>query len=132
MFGGGRYNGLAELFGSASFPAVGFAPGDETTRLFLESWKLLGDKFIKQREIFYLPLLDNNLIFKVHKLAGELRKEGKEVLVGFEVQKINKSLEYANKKGISQVVIFGSEEADSGRYKIKNMKSGKEESCNLS
>jgi len=41
MFGGGRYNGLAEIFGEKNFPAVGFAPGDETTRLFLESWDLL-------------------------------------------------------------------------------------------
>ena len=36
MFGGGRYNGLAELFGSVSFPAIGFAPGDETFKIFLE------------------------------------------------------------------------------------------------
>ncbi|MEK9201034.1 MAG: ATP phosphoribosyltransferase regulatory subunit, partial [Patescibacteria group bacterium] len=37
MFGGGRYNGLAGIFGGSSFPATGFAPGDETTKLFLES-----------------------------------------------------------------------------------------------
>ncbi len=126
MFGGGRYNGLAELFGSASFPAVGFAPGDETTRLFLESWNLLGDKFIKAPERFYLPLLDESLIKETASLAAKLRAEGKNVLLGFEVQKINKALEYANKKNISQVIIFGSEEAAEGKYKIKNMKSGEE------
>jgi histidyl-tRNA synthetase len=39
LFGGGRYNGLAEIFGvKESIPAVGFAPGDEPMRLFLESW----------------------------------------------------------------------------------------------
>ena len=126
MFGGGRYNGLAELFGTASFPAVGFAPGDETTRLFLESWNLLGDKFIKAPERFYLPLLDESLIKETASLAAKLRAEGKNVLLGFEVQKINKALEYANKKNISQVIIFGSEEAAEGKYKIKNMKSGEE------
>jgi histidyl-tRNA synthetase len=126
MFGGGRYNGLAELFGSASFPAVGFAPGDETTRLFLESWNLLGDKFIKKSEMFYLPLFDGALIADIRKLAGQLRSEGKNVLVGFEVQKINKALEYANKKNISQVVICGSDELAQGHYKIKNMKTGEE------
>ena len=126
MFGGGRYNGLAELFGTASFPAVGFAPGDETTRLFLESWTLLGDKFIKAPERFYLPLLDESLIKETASLAAKLRAEGKNVLLGFEVQKINKALEYANKKNISQVIIFGSEEAAEGKYKIKNMKSGEE------
>lgn len=126
MFGGGRYNGLAELFGSASFPAVGFAPGDETTRLFLESWNLLGEKFVKPNTIFYLPLLDESLIFEIQKLANKLRSEGKNVLLGFEAQKINKALEYANKKSISNVVIFGSEEARAKKYKIKDMKSGGE------
>jgi len=36
LFGGGRYNGLADIFGSQNIPAVGFAPGDITTKLFLE------------------------------------------------------------------------------------------------
>jgi histidyl-tRNA synthetase len=41
LFGGGRYNGLAEIFGAKeSIPAVGFAPGDEPMRLFLESRNL--------------------------------------------------------------------------------------------
>ena len=37
LFGGGRYNGLADIFGvKEGIPAVGFAPGDETMKLFLE------------------------------------------------------------------------------------------------
>lgn len=126
MFGGGRYNGLAELFGSASFPAVGFAPGDETTRLFLESWKLLDKKFVQESEKYYLPLLEISLMPELRRLAAKLRAEGKDVVMAFEPQKINKALEYANKKGISKVVIFGSEEAAKGTYKIKEMGSGKE------
>lgn len=131
MFGGGRYNGLAELFGSASFPAVGFAPGDEMIRLFLESWDLLKDKKIKAEEIFYLPLLDESLLVQTRKLAKKLRSEGREVLLGFETQKINKALEFANKKGFSRVVIFGSEEEKNKEYKIKNMKDSHEETCFL-
>ena len=131
MFGGGRYNGLAELFGSASFPAVGFAPGDEMMRLFLESWNLIEGK-VNKPEVFYLPLLDESLLSSVRKLAKKLRAAGKEVLLGFEVQKINKALDYANKKEISQVIILGSEEEKSNKYKIKNMKDGKEEIYPLS
>jgi histidyl-tRNA synthetase len=123
---------LAELFGSASFPAVGFAPGDEMIRLFLESWDLLKDKKIKSEEIFYLPLLDESLLVQARKLAKKLRSEGKEVLLGFETQKINKALEFANKKGISRVVIFGSEEEKNKEYKIKNMQDGREEIFTLS
>ena len=126
MFGGGRYNGLAEIFGEKNFPAVGFAPGDETTRLFLESWKLTDKIRATATEKYYLPLLSGSLIQENGRLAKELRGQGKNVLAGLEEQKIGKALEFANKKGITQVVIMGEDEAKQGKYKIKNMTSGSE------
>lgn len=123
LFGGGRYNGLAELFGTESFPAVGVAPGDETTRLFLESWNLLPEV---QDERYYLPLLSVELLSDTQRLAQVLRSEGKNVLFAFEPQRPGKALEFANKQGIDKVVIFGGDEKALGRYKIKEMKSGEE------
>lgn len=127
MFGGGRYNGLAEIFGSTSFPAVGFAPGDETTRLFLESWGLIPGlkKFAPQK--YYLPLLDFNLDLEVKVLAKKLRASGLNIVLGLEEQKLGKALDYANKSGIDKVVILGSEEKKQGVYKLKDMASGQEE-----
>lgn len=127
MFGGGRYNGLADIFGNANFPAVGFAPGDETTRLFLESWGLLEKIAAAQPERYYLPLLESDLTDGTDRLARVLRGQGKEVVSGLEEQKVGKALEFANKKGIGKVVIYGSDEAASGVYKIKDMASGREE-----
>ena len=126
MFGGGRYNGLAEIFGVANFPAVGFAPGDETTRLFLESWKLLDKVSATQPELSYLPLLDSALQTETNRLAKTLRSQGKNILVSLEEQKIGKALEFANKKKITQMIILGAEEAKQGIYKIKDMKSGEQ------
>lgn len=126
MFGGGRYNGLAEIFGEKNFPAVGFAPGDETIRLFLESWKLTDKIVMAAPERYYLPLLDESLTAETNRLAKEFRGQGKNVLVGLEEQKIGKALEFANKRNISQVIIFGQDEIDRGIYKIKNMKDGAE------
>lgn len=126
MFGGGRYNGLAEIFGEKNFPAVGFAPGDETTRLFLESWKLTDKISATAPERYYLPLLSSALAAETGRLAKELRGQNKNVLVGLEEQKIGKALEFANKKNISQVVILGEDEIKQGIYKIKNMASGSE------
>jgi histidyl-tRNA synthetase len=126
MFGGGRYNGLAEIFGEKNFPAVGFAPGDETTRLFLESWDLVSKISGNQPTKYYLPLLDINLQDKLNRLAKELRAQGFNVLVGLEEQKIGKALEFANKKKIAKVIIYGSDEEKQGIYKIKNMLSGEE------
>jgi len=131
MFGGGRYNGLASIFGDNNFPAVGFAPGDETTRLFLESWELVDSIKDSQPEKYYLPLLSANLSPALSRLAKELRGQGKNVLVGLEEQKIGKALEFANKKGIDKLVILGSAEAEEGIYKIKDMASGEERSWKL-
>jgi histidyl-tRNA synthetase len=130
MFGGGRYNGLAGIFGAKSFPAVGFAPGDETTKLFLESWGLLEQ--IKQEvkaDKYYLPLLANNLKLKTMRLAQSLRQSGKVVEVGLEEQKLGKALEYANKSGAEKMVIFGQYEDEMGLYKIKEMRGGAEQEC---
>ncbi|NCD00568.1 histidine--tRNA ligase [bacterium] len=129
MFGGGRYNGLADIFGKKSFPAVGFAPGDETTKLFLESWDLL--KNIPKKEKYYIPLLSNDLVYDVNNLVEKLRKEDEEkeekmFEVGLNEQKLNKALQYANGKGIDKVIILGEDEKKKGVYKIKDMNTGRE------
>jgi histidyl-tRNA synthetase len=130
MFGGGRYNGLAEIFGSKSFPAIGFAPGDETFRIFLESWNILPEQSIYQ-DNYYFPLLSEKLVRESFILANKLRLLNKKVEQGFNITKIGKSLEYANKKGLGKIVILGEEEFNKKIYKIKDMKSGKEEVFDL-
>jgi histidyl-tRNA synthetase len=131
MFGGGRYNGLANIFGAKTFPAVGFAPGDETTRLFLESWGLTKQIKAMAKDIYYLPLLDKSLTKPTAKLAKILRAQGLNVVADLEEQKINKALEYANKQSFTKVVIFGSEELKKKVYKIKDMANGKEKNISL-
>jgi len=128
LFGGGRYNGLAQIFGRDSFPAVGFAPGDETTRLFLESWGLLdGIKEMVKLEKYYLPILTETGKKVASSLAKKLRGEGKLVELGLEVQSLGKALEYANKKGISYVVIVGEDEVSKREYIVKDMSSGEQD-----
>lgn len=124
LFGGGRYNGLASIFGSKSFPAVGFAPGDETTKLFLESWNLIPQNL--KEEVYYLPLLSNDLLVEVNKLATSLRSEGKNIMIGLETQTISKALELANKKGCDKVILYGENEKSRGEYLVKDMQSGEQ------
>lgn len=126
IFGGGRYNGLGEIFGENNFSALGFAPGDETTKLFLESWGLLKN-IETNNNLYYLPLLSEKLNTLNDQIAKKLRLSGKDVLTGLEEQKLGKALEFANKKNISKVVIIGEEEEAKGIYKIKDMNSGQEE-----
>ena len=58
------------------------------------------------------------------KLAGRLRSKGKNVLLFF--GKPTKALEFANSKNIGEVIFIGKEEIKKGKYKVKDMGSGKE------
>ena len=46
------------------------------------------------------------------------------MLMGVEVQKIGKALDFADKKEIAEVVIFGKDELKEKVYKLKDMKTG--------
>ena len=127
IFGGGRYNGLAEIFGESNFPAIGFAPGDETTKIFLENWNLIPTNLAEVQDSYFFPLLKKELSSKVDGLAKKLRLKENNILVGLDEQKIGKALEFANKKKITKLIILGEEELEKGVYKIKDMRSGEEE-----
>ncbi len=129
LFGGGRYNGLAGIFDKEAFPAVGCAPGDETTKIFLDTWNLWPKNL--SPEIVFLPILDNNLELESRNLAAKLRNMGQNVLLGLETVKLTKALEIANKNSYSKTVIFGEYEKRDGVYKVKDMLTGEETSLNL-
>ena len=129
MFGGGRYNGLTQLFGNIDASSVGCAPGDETTKLFLESWGLIND--LTTSVDYYIPLLDQRASLQVKKIAQSLRDQGSSVIVGFEEQKIPKALGYANKVSAKKIVLLGSNELKEGRYTVKDLQSGEQESVSF-
>lgn len=131
LFGGGRYNGLAKLFVNQDIPATGFAPGDETTKLFLEAWDLIPQELFVNNTIF-IPLLDENASDTILEIAQSLRSEGMNVETGVEKQAFGKALNYADKKGFRKVIIVGENEIKEGLATIKNMETGNQESLNSS
>jgi len=132
MFGGWRYNGLAEIFGSTAFPAVWFAPGDEAMKLFLESRWMIDDIIKKQhQETYYIPMLEEEYYDNYCILAQKLRNDGYLVEQWLDIQWVGKALQYANKKEIAYVVLLGKEEMNNKQYKIKNMKTGEEKTMDL-
>lgn len=128
LFWGGRYNGLASIFGvKEEVPAIGFAPGDETMKLFLEWHGLLENILNIQEEKTYIPLLSACSFSQVQALAKELRSIWKNVLVWLSPKKIDKALKYADKKWIRYVVILWGAELEKGVYILKDMQSGTQE-----
>lgn len=135
MFGWGRYNWLASIFGVDSFPAVWAAPWDEPAKLFIESrWltDVLVDRF-DHITSYYIPIIDEWLQIDTQKLAQQLRKDqvNRSVIMSLEVKKFNKAIEFANKQWYDYLVIFGVQEKQNGIYKIKNLSTGEEEAVTL-
>ncbi len=125
LVGGGRYDDLLSLYRNDSIPAVGFGWGDVTMRIFLENWGLLNDK-LPVENIYYFPMLDENLYVDMVNIANKLRKDGKVVVVGTKPQSISGALRDANKREYSYVLIYGELERDDNVVKVKNMKTGEE------
>lgn len=132
LFGGWRYNWLSKIFIKDDIPAVWFAPGDETTKLFLESRWLIDSILNKtQIEKIYIPVLEDSLQDEVFRLAMNFRDYWKNVITGLETQKMIKAIQYADKQDYKFIVIFGEEEKEKWIYKAKNLKSWKEKEFKL-
>lgn len=124
LFGGGRYNGLANLFGAEQFPAVGCAPGDETLALFLGSWDLVPD-FLDMVTVFLPLLVDNSA--PVLQLAHELRYAGLPVVTGTKKTTVANALKDADRKNVMWVLILGEDELQKGTFALKNLKTGEQQ-----
>ncbi len=132
IFWWGRYNGLSNIFIKENIPAIWFAPGDETMKLFLESRDLL-DKIITKTDIknMYLPILEKGFENDVLNLAATLRKQWRNIVCGLEQQKFGKAMQYADKQWYNFVVIYWQQEKEKWVYKVKDMKTGKEKDFDL-
>ncbi|MBU0760909.1 MAG: histidine--tRNA ligase [Nanoarchaeota archaeon] len=114
--GGGRYDKTVGKYLTKNIPAVGISFG-------LERLTELADvKVGRCPEVLVLSISQDLIAMK---LAQKLRKEGVSCVVDF--RKPGKALEYANALGIPNVVFVGEEEVGKKKYKLKNMRSGKEQ-----
>lgn len=120
MFGGGRYNGLAQIFDMDAFPAVGMAPGDETMKLFLESWNLLKENETKSKPRLYFPRLIDNA--KTYETVRVLLSQKYTVTQGLDIERISgKLFTDAAKLGFTFICLLGENEILSQKYTIKNI-----------
>ncbi len=71
--GGGRYDGLAELFGSKSLPASGFAIGIERLLLLIQA--VGGDKHISNHPDIVVTYENDNQNVEALMLANQLRSK---------------------------------------------------------
>ena len=132
LFGWWRYNWLSKIFIKDDIPAVWFAPGDETTKLFLE-WRGMLDSIIQKtnNEKLYAPIIDEWIENDIFNLSKTLRSQGKNIVTWLEVQKFWKAIQYADKQWYDAIVILWENEKKEWIYKIKNLKTWEENGFKL-
>ena len=142
LFGGGRYNGLANIFGQQNFPAIGFAVGNETFRIFLENWNLIPDykSIVNKRQIGIFAIKNHEnlsenkiLLEQVFITANEIRNLIPDIFLDTILEPKNTSagLDYISNKGYDFAIIIGSDEIIDKKITIKNMETGKQETFTL-
>ena len=122
--GGGRYDSLIELFGGRRTLATGISFGIE--RIF---------EVMKSDNMFRAPE-NNTKVFVISvndmvkkeaiKIAQELRRNGVNTETELMGRNLGKQLEYANRKQIPFALIVGPKEMKSGKFTLRDMKTGKE------
>lgn len=119
LFGGGRYDGLTELFINENISAVGIAIGDVTLRDFLETRNLLPE--YKSNTKLLIASISSSNINETINLADKLRARGLNVATDTTDRKIADKIKSALKNKIPYFLAIGEEEIKSKKYKIKNL-----------
>ena len=126
VLGGGRYDGLAEMLGSkVPAPGIGFSIGEDRLVMAVEE-----SQSPARLDLFVVPLGDAAL-HHVGILARDLRRDGLSVELAM-VRKLTRAMELANKLGARYALIVGDDEIATGKYTLKNMQSGEQQSVTAS
>lgn len=122
LCGGGRYDDLLSLFGGEKVPAVGFGLGDVTARDVMETYKTLPQ--VHSNADIYIAVISKEQSPFANDIAQELRKNGKKVIIDFSYKKIGEQIKSADKRNVERLIVIGEEEVKTGKYKVKNLKTG--------
>lgn len=126
--GGGRYDGLIELFGGPPTPAVGIAMGDVVLRFVLQDKGLLkpGEEYLPRPDVFVISTGDEIAQKEFTPLVAKLRREGFHVRHSYRATRnLGKLLGEASKVRARFAVILGKELAE-GNVVLKNLDTGEE------
>ncbi|RLS46688.1 MAG: histidine--tRNA ligase [Planctomycetota bacterium] len=128
--GGGRYDGLIELFGGPKTPAIGFGMGDVVLGLVLADRGLLpadGTELLPRPDAFIIALADPAADAELPRLVARLRSDGLHIRHSYKATRnVGKLLADASKQRARFAVLLGAELAD-GRVMLKDLASGEQQ-----
>jgi histidyl-tRNA synthetase len=120
IIGGGRYDGLIELFGGEPTPALGFGLGMERLLIALN---LEGRE--EPVQYFIATVSDEDRDYAI-ELMRKLRKRGLRVEMSYDKRSLKSQMKLANRIGAQYTLIIGEDERRLGKVKRRDMKTGEE------
>jgi len=124
--GGGRYDKLISLYEGNDTPATGISLGIERIYEIMKSEKMFDSQ--KHAGRVFVVSVNDDVKMKAVEIAHQLRSAGIAAESELTGRDIRKQMDYANRKGVPHVIVIGPKEVRSGKYTLKDMKTGKEAS----
>ena len=126
VIAGGRYDKLLSLYGREDY-ATGISVGIE--RLITLSFEKSGKK--KTNTSALVANVKNEFYRDAVKVAGKLREAGISCETDINGRNLKTQFDYANAAGIPYVIVIGKKEIETGKYTLKDMKSGEEKTMEI-
>jgi len=132
--GGGRYDGLVELFGGPRTPAMGFGMGDVVLGLVLADRGLLpadGSELLPRPDAFVVSAGDPAADAALAPLVARLRADGLHVRHSYKATRnVGKLLSDASRQRARFAVILGAEVAE-GMVQLKDLERGEQRAVTM-
>jgi histidyl-tRNA synthetase len=128
--GGGRYDNLTGVFGLPGVSGVGFSFGVDRLYDAMEELRLFPQEAEISSKVLIAHFDPESQRYGL-KVLQSLRAKGIASEIYPDPVKIQKQLDYANKKSIPFTIIIGSDEVTSGLLAFKNMKTGEQQKISI-
>jgi histidyl-tRNA synthetase len=125
LFGGGRYDGLAEVLGGPHVPGVGFGMGLERVLMAIEEEGLLPPEE-PGLAVFVVGVGDAGRA-RALELVRELRAAGVAADTAFEDRPLKAQLKMADRAGAAYAAIVGERELEAGTVTLRRLADGQQD-----
>ena len=125
LFGGGRYDGLAELLGGPHVPGVGFGMGLERVLMAIEQEGLTPPE--EPGLVAFVVGVGDAGRARARDLVRELRAAGVAAGAAFEDRPLKAQLKMADRSGAAFAAILGERELDAGVVTLRRLADGSQE-----
>lgn len=128
--GGGRYDNLTGVFGKPGLSGVGISFGVDRIYDVMLELDLFDESATQGTEVMLINFGGESLKTCLQVLS-RLRKAGISAEIYPDSAKLKKQFSYADRKNVTFTLAIGDNEVASGKYQLKDMKTGAQEGLSL-